>query len=97
MDNFYNKPGASTVHEVVESYLGGKVSQASGNSVGSAATPEGRAVYNQVHPLAPPQSGAFRVDSYNQAGQQIKYFDPKGCSDVYVEDANRKVIIQSRP
>ena len=53
LDSYYNNPGASVLHEVVESYLGGVASQTSGVSAGNASVSPN--VYNNAHNGAPAQ------------------------------------------
>ncbi|MCI3937854.1 hypothetical protein MQX03_11635, partial [Chryseobacterium aahli] len=47
MDDNYNKPGATTLHEILESYIAGLMVQKSGISSGSSGT--AGSIYNDAH------------------------------------------------
>lgn len=66
LDAYYNKPGATTLHEVTESYIGGQMSQKAGVSSGRAGTPG--SVYPAAHQAASPQSGAYSQRIYDKQG-----------------------------
>jgi RHS repeat-associated protein len=71
MDNYYGKPGASTLHETTESYQAALISQKSGISSGDAgASP---AVYNAAHAAATPQSGKVSETAYSASGAVVPY------------------------
>jgi RHS repeat-associated protein len=77
MDEINNKPGQSTLHEVTESYAGGRLSQAMGGTAGTAgkATPEDagnpNSIYRQSHDNVVPQSGKITEHFYNTTGKEI--------------------------
>lgn len=71
MDNYYGKPGASTLHATTESYQAALISQQSGVSSGDAgASP---AVYNAAHAAATPQSGTITETAYDARGNIVPY------------------------
>lgn len=50
MDEYFEKPGATTLHEVIESYIAGEMVQESGISSGNSLTEE--SVYDAAHKAA---------------------------------------------
>lgn len=90
MDNYYNKPGASTLHEVTESYQGAKISQQSGVSAGnSGASP---AVYTAAHNAATPQSGPIYETAYDRNGNVVPY-NQAVRADYSVQQGTRPPLI----
>ena len=74
MDEINGKPGQTTLHEVTESYKAGKLSQASGKSVGKATSSDANnpnSVYRMSHDSVIPQSGSINEIFYNSAGQRV--------------------------
>jgi hypothetical protein len=72
MDAQMGKPGATTLHEVVESYLAGKLSQQTGISSGVGGTFP--SFYQQAHGAAPPQSGnvnEVKIDQFSHEYQGL--------------------------
>lgn len=80
LDKINGVPGQSTLHETNESYLGGKLSQSSGVSVGPARVPEDsenpKSIYRLSHDRAVKQGGVINENFYNAQGQLIKRGDP---------------------
>jgi hypothetical protein len=68
-DNYYNKPGANTLHEVTEAYQGAKISQASGVSSGDSKTPGN--VKDAAHAAATHQSGDIIEKAYDAKGNIV--------------------------
>ena len=66
MDAINNSPGQTTLHEVTESYIGGKISQATG-----VEATQNSAIYDQAHSQVVPQSGNVSEHFYNSRGQEI--------------------------
>ena len=67
------KPGFDVIHEITESFIGGKMSLEMG--VDSPQAEEDSSVYNRAHQKATPQSGKVRVyyyDSNNNEVSEIK-------------------------
>lgn len=67
IDNIMNTPGATTLHEVVESHLAGQISQQTGISSGVGGTFP--SFYQTAHNNAPPQSGninEIRIDQFGR-------------------------------
>jgi RHS repeat-associated protein len=74
MDNINGTPGQTTLHEVTESYVGGKLSQLSGTSVGKATPADAanpNSIYRQAHDSVVPQSGNVVEHFYNAQGQEV--------------------------
>jgi len=66
IDDVYQKPGQSTLHEVTEAYQGAKIAQRSGVSI-PMAIGDGTLEYAIAHKLAAPQAGPItqvRLDKY---------------------------------
>jgi hypothetical protein len=74
MDDFYGKPGASTKHEVLESYEGAVTSKQSGVSAGNSN--KDPKAYKAAHQAAPPQSGQVYQDIIDQNGIVVPPTDP---------------------
>lgn len=75
MDNYYEKPGASILHEITESYIGGALSQQSGTSSPAAGQPG--SVYQTSHNSAAPQPGPVVQHVLDTNGTEI-YPTPTG-------------------
>ena len=71
MDNYYGKPGASTLHETTESYQAALISQKSGTSSGDAGVSP--AVYQAAHNAATPQGGTITETAYDASGNVVPY------------------------
>jgi hypothetical protein len=61
ISNYYEKPGEDMLHEVIESYIGGKYSQKSG--ISDKPAPHSL-YYVAAHKAAPSQSGQIYIRSY---------------------------------
>jgi len=74
LDAINGTPGQSTLHEVTESYVGGKLSQVSGTSVGKA-TPADEAnpksTYRRAHDSVVPQSGTITEHFYDAKNKEV--------------------------
>ena len=98
LDGAYQKPGATMLHEVTESYIGGKMSQQAGVSSGDAATPG--SVYPAAHAAASPQAGPYSTRSFDKSGNRMNPSDAAahpervGRTENYVRDnsGNAQVI-----
>lgn len=80
LDNLNNVPGRSTLHETTESYIGGKLSQSSGNAVGPATPADSsnpKSIYRMSHDRVVKQGGDINENFYNAQGQQL-YRQPDG-------------------
>ena len=99
MDNNFDKPGASTLHEVVESYIAGQMVQTSGISSGNSTT-EG-SVYEAAHSEAEgiaPQSGLPSYDFRDKDGNASETIPAGGKGTIYVNDgAKKKDILWTYP
>ena len=93
MDTYFNKPGATTLHEVTESYIGGQLSQKAGVSSGSAGQPG--SVYPAAHNAASPQSGPYQTRFFDRQGNPMSRQDANrspgnvGKVERYVQEGNR--------
>ncbi|HEX8659347.1 MAG TPA: hypothetical protein VF690_17545 [Hymenobacter sp.] len=101
IDGYFNKPGATTLHEVTESYIGGKMSQTAGVSSGASGTPG--SVFQAAHDAASPQGGAYSTRYFDKQGNpmsaQRALANPSsiGQVDRYVQEGNRKPeVIQTQ-
>jgi RHS repeat-associated protein len=100
MDDYYNKPGATILHEVVESYVGGQNAKASGASAGTSnATPK---AYDDAHAAASvvaPQSGPIYRKTYDTQGNVISApYTNFGKREWIVKEGKREpLIIQTYP
>jgi len=68
IDTYYNEPGASILHEVTESFEGGKISKRAG--VSSPNSGEVGTVYKKAHDAATPQPPVYG----RYVGLNIEYF-----------------------
>lgn len=95
LDNAYNNPGASTLHEVTESYQGAKLSQASGISSPVAGQPN--SVYTQAHASATPQGGAVYENLLDANGNTVQRLPngnpPSNTASVNYATQNGTVIM----
>ena len=96
-DAYYDKPGATTLHEVTEAYQGAKISQASGVSSPAAGT-EG-SVYSAAHAAAAPQSGQIFQRLLDKVGEEVKLLPSLAHSvEWYVKQGDRApAVIQTLP
>jgi RHS repeat-associated protein len=100
MDDYYKKPGATVLHEVIESYIGGQNAQTSGISSGTSnASP---AAYDAAHSAASavaPQSGPIYRKTYDKEGKVIgPPYSNFGKREWIVQESNRpELIIQTYP
>ena len=102
MDDYYKKPGQTTLHEVLESYIGGVNAQKSGVSAGTALESRNAkdAAHNEANNIAP-QSGTIYNIMYDskgnvtanqrQAVQKVWFVLKSG------EDFKNRVILQTYP
>ena len=72
MDAYVGKPGATTLHEIVESYLAGKFSKETGISSGPGGTFP--SFYSDAHYGAPPQSAIVNQVGFDQFSHEV-YFN----------------------
>lgn len=70
MDTYFNKPGASTLHEVTEAYQGGLLSKSLGRSSGNSSVVG--SVFSAAHNAATPQSGIVTEQWYDASGNETK-------------------------
>jgi len=90
IDSYYKNPGATMLHEAVESYRGGVASQESGVSAGNAnVSPD---VYDNAHNGAPPQGGNVYRRLYNKNGDIIQNEENAVKAEWYVQQGDVKVI-----
>jgi RHS repeat-associated protein len=95
MDNYYGKPGASTLHETTESYQAALISQKSGVSSGDAGVSP--AVYQTAHNAATPQAGPVTETAYDASGAVVPY-NQAIKAEYSVQEGNRpKLIILTIP
>jgi hypothetical protein len=74
MDVINGLPGQTTLHEVLESYVGGKLSQASGVSAGKATLADKKnpnSIYRRAHDNVISPSGNIYGHFYNSQGVEI--------------------------
>ncbi|MGV0923762.1 RHS repeat domain-containing protein [Empedobacter tilapiae] len=101
MDSNFDKPGATTLHEFIESYIAGELVQQSGVSSGNSTT--SGSIYEDAHSSASeiaPQSGVPSYDFRDSSGNPSANDDiPKGGSGkIYINDGkNPNDIIWSYP
>jgi hypothetical protein len=91
ISDYYGKPGADMLHEVTESYVGGKSSQSSGVS----ATPT-KAEYDNAHSAATPQSGEVHYRLVDKFGNETKNPNNYDHIDIFIKsnDKPEKIIRQ---
>lgn len=77
MDSYYGTPGAGMLHEVTESFEGGKISKNAGISSPNAAG--SGSVYNEAHKAATPQPGP--VYSRDTDGKREFFLKQEGKSE----------------
>ncbi len=92
MDNYFGKPGATTLHEFIESYIAGQMVQESGVSSGNSNS-DG-SVYEAAHDEASeiaPQSGSVFEDFYDASGNPSNGSIPNGGQgSIKVKEGDRK-------
>jgi len=94
MDDYYDKPGASTKHEALEAYEGGVSSKESGVSAGTAKVDKNS--YQAAHQKASPQSGPVYQKLYNSKGNETQNVGKAVQIKWIVQEAKRpEVIIQT--
>ena len=64
MDDFYGKPGQSSIHEITEAFMGAKIAMEKGKS--SIGTGKGSYAYKEAHESAVPQSGIITRFFYDK-------------------------------
>ncbi len=72
-DKINKLPGKTTLHEVVESYIGGSLSQSLNMSAGKATPADAKnenSIYSKSHRVIP-QSGVLKEHFYNLSGTEI--------------------------
>ena len=99
MSTYYGKPGADVLHEVTESYEGGKIAQKTGYSTPSTARPRGMGIYNIAHAAATPQSGDVFVDYRDSNGNSTgDTLLKNGTGSYSVQEGTRPpLVIQTYP
>lgn len=105
IDAVYNTPGAMMMHEVVESYLAGDISQKTGVKVVQGTDQFGVVgnLYQHVHDQAPPQSGGSILEtSYDNTTGAIlsapNLYGPNTHQTYEVKDASGKMhTVQTIP
>jgi RHS repeat-associated protein len=95
MDNYYGKPGATTLHETTESYQAALISQKSGTSSGDAGVSP--AVYQAAHNAATPQGGAVTETSYDASGAVVPYNQAVRAEYSVQQGSRAKLIILTIP
>ncbi|MDR1112505.1 MAG: hypothetical protein LBL18_01930, partial [Bacteroidales bacterium] len=70
IDEYYDKPGQTSLHELTEAYQGGLLSQK--NGIASPSSNILGTVYQQAHDTAIPQSGEIIPYYFDIKGEQIK-------------------------
>lgn len=97
IDDYFGKPGVSTLHEITEAYQGAVLSQfvklPSGNSS------EFGTVYQNAHRAATPQPGLVYEVPYDAAGNELKSYNGTARSIIFsVQQGNRpRKIVMSYP
>lgn len=56
MDKYGNKPGGGMMHEVIESYIGGQISQSTSVAAKPAVSGDVNPIYEKAHDMAPKPS-----------------------------------------
>ena len=97
MDSYYNKSGKGTLHEVVESYLGGDKSQKTGIASGTGNDPQN--YYQRSHNRAPSQPGPAIETFYDKAHNAVPEGSPAAVSvELSVQQGTRPApVIQVTP
>ncbi|OGX85378.1 RHS repeat-associated core domain-containing protein [Hymenobacter glacialis] len=100
LDGYYQKPGATVLHEVTESYVGGQMSQKAGVSSGDYAAPG--SVYPAAHAAASPQSGTYSTRYFDKAGNPMNPYQASqnpgkvGRTENYAQEGTRPLqVIQT--
>ncbi|MBQ7489328.1 MAG: hypothetical protein IJT51_02270 [Bacteroidales bacterium] len=73
LDEFYNQPGKSSLHEITEAHIGAKI--AMDENVISTATGENNPLYKRSHNAAIPQSGPVHRFLYDANDNPTTDFD----------------------
>jgi hypothetical protein len=89
ISDYYGKPGADMLHEIIESYLGGKYAQQT-----KIADTTGLLYYSVAHPNSTPQSGPIYVRYLNKQEKETAELSEVFYVDLYVksEDQPEKLI-----
>jgi hypothetical protein len=69
MDNFYNKKGQTSLHEMTEAFFGAKLAEK--NGISSLEKGKNNPYYIKAHEMAIPQSGKVDVFYYGRNNQPI--------------------------
>jgi len=88
MDSYAKRPGATMLHEVTESYLGGKFSQKEGVSSPDAGTGHGEWIYKLAHSIATDPAGDLE-------GTVIKNSNGTITVHYSIAGSNPKVIVNT--
>jgi hypothetical protein len=89
ISDYYGKPGADILHEIIESYLGGKYAQQT-----KIADTAGVLYYGVAHPNSTPQSGPIYVRYLDKQEKETTEASEVYYVDLYVksDDQPEKVI-----
>jgi hypothetical protein len=89
ISDYYGKPGADVLHEIIESYLGGKYAQQK-----KIADTSGNLYYNVAHPNSTPQSGPIYIRYLDKEKKETFEISEVCYVDLYVktDDQPEKLI-----
>ena len=89
ISDYYGKPGADMLHEIIESYLGGKYAQQT-----KVADTAGILYYGVAHPNSTPQSGPIYVRYLDKQAKETSATGEVYYVDLYVksDDQPEKLI-----
>jgi hypothetical protein len=89
ISDYYGKPGADMLHEIIESYLGGKYAQQK-----KIADTAGNLYYSVAHPNSTPQSGPIYIRYLDKENKETVERSEVYYVDLYVksDDQPEKLI-----
>jgi hypothetical protein len=95
IDSIFNRPGSCMIHEVLESYEGGKISQEAGESSPRSDGPG--TVYDEAHRRSTTQHGHFEQECYDKLGKKQEEFNRDTTWKVlfYVKNKGKRILVQT--
>jgi hypothetical protein len=96
IDAYYDKPGATTLHEVTESYNGAKIAQTNGRSSGPATEADAAnpaSDYNKAHNAATKQSGSVITRNFGPLGGRVSTPGKMGTTEYVVDNGVKPAVV----
>ncbi len=91
IDNYYDKPGATALHEITEAYQGAKLVQQRGSNSGPASSRN--SVYPAAHSSATKPAGPIVDRFYDANGRQIPYGPNVRSVEFFLESPSKPPLL----